>query len=215
MELKPSVFQMAVASEAGILAQARSMLDWIARNRFCSTCGHKTNVVWAGYKRECSNPACNTHVGVQNVAHPRTDPVVIVLVLSKDRQRCLLGRKPQFAKSYYSCIAGFVEPGESVEDAVRREVFEETGVVVSSVSYHSSQPWPFPANLMLGCLAEAETEDIVCDNHELEDVRWFAKEKLLNSLELNPSPNGEDGIHLPLHYTISNRLLRTWLDHRH
>ncbi|WP_169567275.1 NAD(+) diphosphatase [Sneathiella limimaris] len=154
--------------EAGALAQARSMLAWHENHQFCSVCGCKTAVNELGYSRKCVDEACNA-------SHfPRTDPVVIMMVTRGDY--CLLGTGHHFPKQQYSALAGFVEPGETIEQGVRREVFEETGVKCGDVRYHSSQPWPYPSSLMIGCFAEALTEEITLDEVELADAQWFSKE---------------------------------------
>jgi NAD+ diphosphatase len=149
------------------LAEAKALLAWHARNRFCSNCGAPTDVVEAGWKRECA--ACKTE------HFPRTDPVVIMLAVRGDH--CLLGRSARFASAMWSCLAGFVEPGENVEEAVRREVREEAGIVCGRVAYFASQPWPFPMSLMIGCHAEALTDDITADRAELETAPWFDRDE--------------------------------------
>jgi NAD+ diphosphatase len=149
------------------LAEAKAMLHWHARHRFCSNCGAPSRLVEAGWRRDC--PSCKaTHF-------PRTDPVVIMLAINGDR--CLLGRQTRFVKGMWSCLAGFVEPGETVEEAVRRETREEAGITCGRVRYFATQPWPFPMSLMIGCHAEALTSDITVDRSELEDARWFDREE--------------------------------------
>ncbi|KAL8793122.1 MAG: hypothetical protein Q9195_004328 [Heterodermia aff. obscurata] len=165
------------ASTAAIYAQSRALLDWNARNPFCAQCGQPTLSINAGTKRTCpptdwaslpsatststdaakptQRPDCATRKGVHNVCFPRTDPTIIVAVLSADSQRVLLGRQKRWPQYWYSTLAGFVEPAESVEEAVRREVWEESGVLLGRVVIHSTQPWPYPANLMIGCVAQA------------------------------------------------------------
>ena len=147
----------------GAVAQARSLVGWHARHGFCANCGTATHPAQAGMRRDCENCGA-THF-------PRTDPVVIMLAV--DGERCLLGRQRRFVEGTYSCLAGFMEPGETVEAAVRREIWEEAGVRTRRVAYHASQPWPFPASLMLGCFAEAVSLEIDPRDAELEDVRWF------------------------------------------
>jgi NAD+ diphosphatase len=154
--------------ELNLLAQARALVHWHQRHRFCANCGKSTVLADAGYRRHC------TGCGADHF--PRTDPVVI-LVAVRDGH-CLLGRQPQFLPGVYSALAGFVEPGESLEEAARREILEEAGVKVGRIRYHSSQPWPFPASLMIGLLGEAETADLVIDHSELEDARWFARDEI-------------------------------------
>jgi NAD+ diphosphatase len=181
--------------ELGILAMAKSMLDWHARHRFCANCGTPTKAAHAGFRRDC--PVC----GAQHF--PRTDPVVIMLVTQGDK--CLLGRQARFAPNTYSCLAGFLEPGETIEDAVRRETFEEAGVRVGKVGYLASQPWPFPSSIMIGCVGEAETDDIVIDKTELEDARWFSKDDIRRML---------DGTHetfaTPSPIAIAHHLISEW-----
>ncbi len=154
-------------SEGALLALARAMLYWHARHRFCGLCGSPTRSEEAGHMRRCAAPQCAT------MHFPRTDPAVIMLVTDGDR--ALLGRSRHFPTGMYSTLAGFLEPGESLEDAVAREVREESGIVVGPVFYHSSQPWPFPANIMLGFHAEAATTEITVDYGELADARWFER----------------------------------------
>jgi NAD+ diphosphatase len=150
----------------GAVAQARSLLGWHARHGFCANCGTATVVAQAGMRRDC--PSCGA-------SHfPRTDPVVIMLAV--DGERCLLGRQHRFPPGVYSCLAGFMEPGETIESAVRREIWEEAGVRTRRVAYHASQPWPFPSSLMIGCFAEAVSGEIEPRDLELEDVRWFGRD---------------------------------------
>jgi NAD+ diphosphatase len=154
------------------LAEAKAMLHWHARHRFCSNCGAASTLTEAGWRRDC--PACKaTHF-------PRTDPVVIMLAIHGDR--CLLGRQTRFVKGMWSCLAGFVEPGETIEEAVRRETREEAGIACGKVRYFATQPWPFPMSLMIGCHAEALTNEITVDTSELEDARWFDREEAAQML---------------------------------
>jgi len=156
-------------AEAELAATARALLLWHRSHRFCSACGVRSAPAEAGWRRSC--PACGTH------HFPRSDPVVIMLVTRGNR--LLLGRSPGWPEGMYSLLAGFVEPGETIEAAVRREVREETGVQVGAVRYLASQPWPFPASLMLGCAAEALSETLTVDPAELEDARWLGREELV------------------------------------
>jgi NAD+ diphosphatase len=156
------------ADMIGALGQAKSLLYWHARHRFCSNCGGETRPAVAGWRRDCTQ--CSTQ------HFPRTDPVVIMLVTNGDT--CLLGRQPRFPPGMYSCLAGFVEGGETLEQAVRREIREEAGINTGRVSYFASQPWPFPSSLMIGCVAEAIDTDITIDVKELEDARWFSREEV-------------------------------------
>ena len=153
-------------AELGILAQARSMIQWHERRAFCSNCGGRNAIVDGGYRRHC--PACNMD------HFPRTDPVVIIVV--RHAGAILLGRQSSWRPGMYSALAGFVEPGETIEDAARREVFEEAGIRVGAIRYVTSQPWPFLSNLMIGLIGEAETTEIRLDDKELEDARWFSAE---------------------------------------
>jgi NAD+ diphosphatase len=182
-------------NDATILATARAMLHWHAKTGFCSVCGGKNAPIKAGYVMQC------TQCGAEHF--PRTDPAVIMLVARGGK--LLLGQSHKFPKerNFYSTLAGFVEPGESLEDAVRREVFEETGIRVGAVRYHSSQPWPFPASLMLGYYAEALNEEIVLDEVEMRDARWFSRADIENRKEL--------GFNLPPHDSIARRLIDDWL----
>jgi NAD+ diphosphatase len=180
------------------LAEAKALLAWHARHRYCSNCGVKTEMVQAGWKREC--PSCK-------VEHfPRTDPVVIMLAV--DGGRCLLGRAGRFAANMWSCLAGFVEPGESMEDAARRETLEEAGIVCGEVKYFASQPWPFPMSLMIGCHARATSSDITVDREELEDARWFTREETA----LMFTGRHPDGITIPPPIAIAHHIIRAWVE---
>jgi NAD+ diphosphatase len=154
------------------LAEAKAILGWHARHRFCPNCGAATVVVQAGWRRDC--PVCEAE------HFPRTDPVVIMLPIKGER--CVLGRSPRFPPTMWSCLAGFCEPGESIEEAVRREVAEEVGVTCTQVKYFASQPWPFPSSLMIGCHAAAVGDHIVIDESEIEDARWFDRAELKSML---------------------------------
>jgi NAD+ diphosphatase len=182
--------------EAALLALARAMLYWHARHRFCGLCGSPTRSEEAGHMRRCTDPACNT------MHFPRTDPAVIMLVTRGEL--ALMGRSRHFPPGMYSALAGFVEPGESLEDAVAREVREETGIEVGTVEYHSSQPWPFPANIMLGFHAAALTSEITVDFGELEDARWVERGWLL-------AHQDDDRFRLPRLDSIARRLVEDWL----
>lgn len=165
------------SQDAGVAAAAKGIFAWHASHGFCAACGHASELADAGWKRVC--PACRAQ------HFPRTDPVVIMLILRGDE--VLLGRAPSWPPGMYSLLAGFMEPGESIEAAVRREVLEETGVRVGRVDYLSSQPWPFPSSLMIGCRGEALSRDICPDPTELEDARWIDKQTALDGLVgLNP-----------------------------
>jgi NAD+ diphosphatase len=179
--------------EAGALAYARAMVTWRRRSRFCGSCGSPAPLADGGHVAKCSNPACSAE------QFPRLDPAVITLVT--DGERALLGRQAAWPEGRYSTIAGFVEPGESLEDAVVREVLEETGVAVHEMRYHSSQPWPFPSSLMVGFVAEALPSAVARPDEELEDVRWFTRAEIAG---------GACG--LPYTQSISFRLIEDWYD---
>jgi len=169
-------------------------------------CGHVSQPYEAGYMRRCTNSSCQT------THYPRTDPVVIMLVHDPDGDRVLLGRQQHFQPFTYSALAGFVEPGETVEEAVTREVKEEVGVTVGHVRYLKSQPWPFPMNLMLGCLARAQTVDLTVDHHELEDAQWFTKgqvQQMLHNAQLEHQQlQTTDPLATPLSQTSPNTNLK-------
>lgn len=185
------------ADDAAILAHARGLMHWRVRHRFCGVCGGGCEPRSAGHAMMC------TQCGAQHF--PRTDPAVIMLVHQADR--CLLGHSQRFpSTTMYSTLAGFVEPGESLEEAVAREVFEESGVRVGPVHYHSSQPWPFPASIMLGFYAEALTDAITVDETELRDARWFTRDELRN--------HERHGFSLPRRDSIARRLIEDWLSHQ-
>ena len=178
--------------EANLVAHARALVLWHASQLYCGVCGSASAPSAGGNSRRCLNEDCGREI------FPRTDPAVIVLVTDGDR--CLLGRQPGWPEGRYSTIAGFVEPGESLEDAVRREVYEEANVRISAVHYHSSQPWPFPSSLMLGFIADAATTEIRLNDGELEDARWFSREELKS-----------DFPKLPFRISIARRLVDHWL----
>jgi NAD+ diphosphatase len=181
------------AEEAGLLGYARGMVAWRNRHRFCGTCGFPTLAAKGGHVLVCTNPAC------RHEQFPRIDPAIIVLV--SDGERALLGRQAAWPVGRYSTIAGFVEPGESLEDAVAREVLEETGISVDQIEYHSSQPWPFPSSLMLGFTARALNTEIVRRDEELEDAQWFTRADLESGRPL-----------VPPSVSISFRLIEHWFD---
>jgi NAD+ diphosphatase len=185
------------AQDLGALAQGASLLAWHSSHRFCSKCGQQSEMRAGGYKRRC--PACNTE------HFPRTDPVAIMLSVTKDK--CLLGRGPHFGPGMYSALAGFIEPGETIENAVRRETFEEAGIRLGRVVYHASQPWPFPYSLMIGCFGEALNEDIHIDT-ELEACRWFSRDEVVAAL----AGTHPDGIFTPPKGAIAHTLIRAWAE---
>uniref|UniRef100_A0A3B5M1Y3 NAD(+) diphosphatase n=1 Tax=Xiphophorus couchianus TaxID=32473 RepID=A0A3B5M1Y3_9TELE len=193
--------------EAGVVAQARSVLAWHSRYSFCPTCGGATKMEEGGYKRSCLNSECRSLQGVHNTCYPRVDPVVIMLVIHPDGNQCLLGRKKVFPVRMFSCLAGFVEPGETLEEAVRRETEEESGVTVGPVQYVSCQPWPMPSNLMIGCLAVAVSTDIKVDEKEIEEARWFPRQQVIDSLF-----RGDRSVFvIPPRQTIAHQLVRHWI----
>ena len=185
--------------ETGILAQARSNLDWHRRHRFCSTCGQPTVAQRGGQVRRCT--ACAAQ------HFPRTDPVVITVVADPATDRCLLGqsRGRLSRMRMYSALAGFVDQGEAIEEAVAREVMEEAGIRVRNVRYHSSQPWPFPCSLMIGCLAEAASTTIRFDDEEMSDVHWFERREVLLALAGN-----SDVLTVPGPIAIAHHLIKAW-----
>ena len=191
----PEARTIAVGLSAGILAQARSLVDWHRRHRFCSSCGAATEPDRGGAMRRC--PRCEAQY------FPRTDPVVIIVVWQGDR--CLLGRRKGRAGGMFSAFAGFIDQGETIEDAVRREVAEEAGLVVDEVAYRASQPWPFPSSLMIGCFARATSREFQVDDEEIGEARWFSREELLQALD-SPSPE----LAVPGPVAIAHHLIRDW-----
>ncbi|WP_339781122.1 NAD(+) diphosphatase [uncultured Thalassospira sp.] len=184
--------------EAALAAQARALFLWQARHRFCGVCGHPNHVAEAGYRLQCSNAACGT-------AHfPRTDPAVIMLVHHDDH--VLLARSPQFLPDMVSVLAGFVEPGETLEQAVQREVYEEVGLRTKTPRYIASQPWPFPGSLMLGFVCEAENTDIKIDHNEIEYAMWVPRNEVHDL--------ASRGIKLPREISIARYLLENWTQGR-
>jgi NAD+ diphosphatase len=183
---------------ASLVVYARAMAIWHLNHPHCSRCGAKTRGMESGHSRGCTEVKCGHRT------FPRSDPAVIMLITNDDK--CLLGRKPEWRPGQYSTIAGFVEPGEDIENAVRREVAEETGIKVGTVRYLASQPWPFPSSLMLGFRGEALTTDIVRDLEELEDCRWFTRE------EVKKAESGPGTLLLPHRSSISRWLIEGWRD---
>ena len=197
----PALWQIMASLNAEDLALyggARSLVDWHARHRFCAQCGHATELAKGGWQRNCAG------CGAQHF--PRTDPVTIMLV--EQGGKLLLGSGKGWGERRYSALAGFVEPGESIEEGVAREVLEEVGVTVlpQNVRYIASQPWPFPSQLMIGCHAQAETADLTIDTTELADARWFTRE------EVTASMRGEGPFDTPPAQAIAHHLLNWWID---
>ena len=199
-----SVYQQHLlpAEQLGEIAQGASLLSWNESARHCGRCGTATQAKGGGYRRYCSTCA--------RESFPRTDPVVIMLTVDEANGRCLLGRSPHFKPGMYSCLAGFLEPGETIEDAVRRETLEESGIALGRVRYHASQPWPFPHSLMIGCYGEALSHEIRFDGTELEDCRWFSRGEVL---EMLAHPAGE-GPSVPPEGSIAHRLITDWAAER-
>ena len=201
--------------DTALLAQARSLIDWHARHGYCAVCGAPTLMDDAGYVRRCSNEDCRAQ------HFPRTDPVVIMLI--HHGEDCLIGRQKWFPEGFYSTLAGFMEPGESIEEAVRREVVEETNIAVGPVRYHSSQPWPYPSSLMIGCIGEATETEIAVDDIELDDARWVDRKTIRAAVErvteMSADPLarpdslagiGDLGLKVPGPMAIAHQLMRAW-----
>jgi len=187
---------------AAIVAQARSLLNWHNQNPFCTRCGSRTHPQIAGSQRACTNSDCGV------VIFPRIDPVVIMLVVSADGEHCLLGRNPGYPGRLLSALAGYMEPGESIEEAVRRELLEEVGVSVEVVRYFTSQPWPFPATLMIGCFAMAEDLELDVNLQELECAQWFSKKEVEELFA-----DSDQEFSAPRSIAIAHHLIKHWLKH--
>jgi NAD+ diphosphatase len=190
---------------ASLLAYARALIYWQRHHRFCAACGNHLAATHGGHILQCSSDSCGRQI------YPRTDPAVIMLVQRTNKagvRQCLLGRHPQWQGKTVSTLAGFVEPGESLEEAVRREVAEESGILTGKVSYIASQPWPFPSSVMLGFIADAVSSEIILDTHELAEAYWFSKAELEGFGEW-----GQDGDHfkLPRRDSISRFLIDHWM----
>jgi NAD+ diphosphatase len=185
-------------TELAILAQGKSMIDWNQRHGFCAACGAPSDMAEAGYKRQC--PTCKAE------HFPRTDPVVIMLATHGDT--CFLGRQKIWPKGMHSALAGFIEPGESIEEAVARELHEEAGLTTASVSYHSTQPWPYPSSLMIGCMAVAENDSFEIDGIELSEGRWFTREEVRAVL----AGKGDGSFWLPPPFAIAHQLVKTFAE---
>jgi NAD+ diphosphatase len=187
---------MVSIKDSAIIAQAKAMIDWHQRHGFCPKCGAPTKIMDAGYRRLC---------GKCNAEHfPRVDPVVIML--ATHGEACLVGRGKQFPPGMFSALAGFVEPGETIEEAVRRELMEEASVKVGEVTYYATQPWPFPSSLMIGCFAKAESRDVKVDENELAEVRWIERSVARELIE----GKRVDGLLVPPPVAIAHHLIKTW-----
>jgi NAD+ diphosphatase len=197
-ELRGMAMQGVVpANQLSAIAMAKSMVNWHQRHGYCANCGTRTAMKEGGWKRDCPN--CKAE------HFPRTDPVVIMLVASGEK--VLLGRQKHFPPGMYSCLAGFVEAAETIEDAVRREIFEEAGIHCTDVNYYMTQPWPYPSSLMIGCTARATNEDVVVDRSELEDARWFDRHEATLMIK-REHPEGLAGPHP---FAIAHHLLGRWV----
>jgi NAD+ diphosphatase len=194
-DMRASAFVLPAADTA-MAGQAKALIDWHRRHGFCPNCGSPTQICDGGYRRLCPDCAAEHF--------PRTDPVVIMLPVLDNA--CLVGRNARFAGGLYSAFAGFVEPGETMEDAVRRELREEVNLAVGAIRYHASQPWPFPSSLMLGCYAEALERDFRIDGNEIADARWLTKDEVRNRL----ADTVQDDLKLPVTIAIAHHLIRDW-----
>ena len=190
--------QIVSSKHAAIIAQAKALIDWHQRHGFCPNCGTQTKIMDAGYRRLC---------GKCNAEHfPRVDPVVIML--ATHGEACLVGRNKRFPGPMFSALAGFMEPGETIEEAVRRETREEAGIACGAVAYFASQPWPFPMSLMIGCYAQARSREIVIDRTELDDARWFERDEVALML----AGRNPEGFTAPLPHAIAHHILRAWVE---
>jgi len=199
VDLRTLAMQGALTAEEQSLAgQARALAQWHENQRCCGKCGSKTLSKDGGWRRKCWGCGLDWF--------PRTDPVVIMLVT--DGERCLLAHEHRYQNKMYSTLAGFLEPGEDIEHAVRREVLEETGIRVGRVAYHSSQPWPFPHSLMIGCIAHAQTIEIAIDTNEIADARWFTRAEARAMLDRTHP----DGLTAPARHAIANALIRSFVE---
>lgn len=194
-EMRPAAFVLP-ARDTAIAGHAKALIDWHRRHGFCPNCGAATQICDGGYRRLC--PGCAAE------HFPRTDPVVIMLPVLDDA--CLIGRNTRFVGGLYSAFAGFIEPGETMEEAVRRELCEEVNLGVGAVRYHASQPWPFPSSLMLGCYAQARTRDFHIDGKEIADARWLTKGEVRGRL----ADTIQDDLKLPATIAIAHHLIRDW-----
>ena len=188
------------SGELAMLGQAKAIFEWHKSHQFCSKCGKKSNMVEGGYKRIC---------GVCEAEHfPRTDPVVIMLATYNDQ--AFLGRQKRFPEGMYSALAGFIEPGESIEEAVARELNEEAGIIINNATYHSSQPWAFPNSLMIGCIAESASEEFKLDEIEIDEGRWFTRDELKNAINGSESSK----FFVPPKMAIAHHLIKAFVDNK-
>jgi NAD+ diphosphatase len=184
-------------TDAAIVATAKQMFEWRRRHPHCAVCGQASQAMVGGWKRQC--PSCGTE------HFPRTDPVVIMLPYHGDR--CMLGRQEQWPKGMFSALAGFLEPGESIEEACARELHEEAGLRAVKVRYHSTQPWPYPSSLMIGLIAEVEDDEGVPDQAELSEIRWFTRDEARDLIA-----GKLDGVAAPQRLAIAHQLIKAWVE---
>ncbi|KIK55653.1 hypothetical protein GYMLUDRAFT_76404 [Collybiopsis luxurians FD-317 M1] len=233
-----SLMASADLASGAIFAEGRSMVDWNSRNKFCAGCGSRNHSLWGGWKLGCSSlmpwadntgrKLCPSGKGLNNYTHPRSDPVVIMIAVDQSGEKILMGQNNRFKGAFYSALAGFIEPGETFEDAVKREMWEEAGVKVWDVKYHCGQPWPFPASLMVGFYARADsTQPVRTDlDNELADARWFTREELLTVLnhatgsridltkldQAQTKKEGDPPFRVPPTTAVAGVLIRDWAE---
>ena len=207
VDLRSLAMQGAITPEEQSLAgQARALAQWHENQKHCGKCGSPTKANDGGWRRKCTGPDSGPNKACGLDQFPRTDPVVIMLVT--DGERCILAHEHRYQNNMYSTLAGFLEPGEDIEHAVRREVMEETNIKVGRVDYHSSQPWPFPHSLMMGCIAWAESTEITIDPNEIKAARWFSREEALSMLEKRHT----EGLTAPAKHAIAHELVRSFVE---